>query len=64
MIKYFNPLLHINIFQMDLRPFLFIKINSYLLYILRGFLRPEKNAGICTQRAMLFIQLGVTALCR
>ncbi len=48
--------------QIMLNPFfLNKKINSYLLYFLRRFLRPWKSAVICSQRAMLPIQSGVTA---
>jgi hypothetical protein len=41
-------------------PFLFIK-NKSLIISSEGFSALEKNAVICFQRAMLPVQLGVTA---
>jgi hypothetical protein len=47
----------------DVNPFLFIK-NKMLIIPSEGFSALEKNAVVYSQRAMLPIQLGVTALFR
>jgi hypothetical protein len=46
-----------------INPFLFIK-NKLLFISSEGFSTLQKNTLICYQRAMVPIQLGVTALCR
>ncbi len=46
-----------------LNPFMFIKYKCRFMSS-EGFSTPEKNAVICSQRAMLTIMSGVTARCR
>jgi hypothetical protein len=46
-----------------LNPFMFIK-KSRRITSSEGFFALEKNAVLCSQRAMLTILLGVTARCR
>ncbi len=52
---------HLNMSRVN--PFLFIK-NKRLFISSEDFSALEKSAVVCSQRAMLPIQSGVTALCR
>jgi hypothetical protein len=45
------------------KPFLILK-NKQLFIFSKGISALDKNAGMCSQGAMLSIQSGVTALCR